>query len=155
MSGTNKKSFKRNKSVARNCCKLKVLKLFLTYLLVTLWINKIPVSDNRHFLFYILKNENKEEFLIGSILSTLRLIEGSMLRKRLSQGTLSNVHLNNYVSYFKFILLLPGDINVDPGPIIRKTNDILWELLPFHNCSFSTECMGYQLDSSSEISNDA
>ena len=115
----------------------------------------MTVSDNRHFLFQILKNENNEEFLIGRILPTLSLIEGSMLRKRLSQGTLSKVHLNNYVSYFKFILLLSGDINLDPGPITAKTSDILWELLPFHNCSFSTERMDFQLDSLPEISKDA
>ena len=32
---------------------------------------------------------------------------------------------------------------------------MLWELLPFHNCGFSTEQMDYQLDSLSEVSNDA
>ena len=32
---------------------------------------------------------------------------------------------------------------------------MLWELLPFHNFSFSTQRMHYQLDSLPEISNDA
>ena len=32
---------------------------------------------------------------------------------------------------------------------------MLWELLPFHSFSFSTEWMDYQLDSLPEISNDA
>ena len=32
---------------------------------------------------------------------------------------------------------------------------MLWKLLPFRNCSFSTEQMDYRLNSLSEISNDA
>ena len=51
-----------------------------------------------------------------------------------------------YGSYFKFILLLSSDINLKPGPTTTKRNDIVWELLLFHNCSFSTERIDYQLD---------
>ena len=47
-----------------------------------------------------------------------------------------------------------GDINLNPEPTTPKRNDILWEPLPFHNCSFSTEQMDYQLDSLSVVSND-
>ena len=81
-----------------------------------------------------------------------------MLRKRLPQDALSKVHLNKYGSYFKFILLLSGDINLNYGPTTTKTIDMLWELPflwePFHNCSFSTERMDYQHDFLHEISND-
>ena len=44
---------------------------------------------------------------------------------------------------------------MNPGPTAPKRNDILWELLPFHNCSFSTERMDYQFDPLSVVSNDA
>ena len=44
---------------------------------------------------------------------------------------------------------------MNPGPTAPKRNYILWELLLFHNCSFSTERMGYQLDPLSVVSNDA
>ena len=67
----------------------------------------------------------------------------------------TKVHLNKYGSYFKFILLLSGDINLKPGPTNPKRNDILWELLSFHNCSFSTEWIDYRLDPLSVFSNDA
>ena len=74
---------------------------------------------------------------------------------RRSHSFLLNVlDLNKYESYFKFILLLSGDINLNPGPTTPKRNDILWELLPFHDCSFSTEGMDYQLDPLSLVSND-
>ena len=65
------------------------------------------------------------------------------------------IHLNKYGSYFKFILLLSGDINLNPRPTVPKRNGILWELLPFYNCSSSTERMDYQHDPLSTVSNDA
>ena len=155
LSSANKKSFKRKNSVGRKCCQLKVIKVLLMHLFVTLLINKTAGIDNRHFFFNTLKNENKEEFLTYSTFCTLEQIEKNILRKRLSQDALSKVHLNKYKSYFKFILLLSGDINLNPGPTNPKRNDILWELLSFHNCSFSTEWIDYRLDPLSVFSNDA
>ena len=67
----------------------------------------------------------------------------------------TKVHLNKYGSYFKFILLLSGDINLNPGPTDPKRNDILWELHLFHNCNVSTERMDYELDPLFVIGNDA
>ena len=52
-------------------------------------------------------------------------------------------------------MLRSGDINLNPGPTTPKRNDMLWELLPFLNCSFSTEQIDYQIDSLPETSNDA
>ena len=125
------------------------------HLFVTLLINKTTGSDNRHFFFITLKNENKEEFLTYRTFYTFEQIEKNILRKWLSQDALSKVHLNKYGSYFKFILLLSGDINLNPGPTTPKRNDILWELLLFHNYSFSSERMDYQLDPLTVVSNDA
>ena len=128
--------FKRKKSVGRKCCQLKAFKVLLMHLFVTLWINKRTGSDNRHFLFNTLENENKE-FLTGRTSCTFQLIGKNILRKQLSQDALFKVHLYKYESYFKFILLLSGDINLNPGPNTAKRNDVLWELLSFHNCKFS------------------
>ena len=44
---------------------------------------------------------------------------------------------------------------MNPGLTSPKRNDILWELLPFYNCSFSTERMDYQLDPLSVVSHNA
>ena len=132
LGGANKKSFKCKNSVGRKSCQLKVLKVLLIHLFVTLLINKATGSDNRHFFFNPLKNETKKEFFTYSTFCTLEQIEKNILRKRLSQDALSKVHLNKYGSYFKFFLLLLGDTNLNPGPTAPKRNDILWELLPFH-----------------------
>ena len=130
-----------------------MLEVLLMRLFVTLLISKTG-SDNRHFFFNTLEEENKE-FLTYSTFCTLEHIEKKILRKRLFQDALPKVHLNKHGSYFKFILLLSGDLNLNPGSTAPKRNDILWELLPFHNCSFSTERMDSQLDPLSVVSNDA
>ena len=44
---------------------------------------------------------------------------------------------------------------MNPGPTGPKRNYMLWEFLPFHNSSFSTEQMDYQLDPLSVVSIDA
>ena len=44
---------------------------------------------------------------------------------------------------------------MNSGPTTPKRNDMLCKLLPFHNCSFSTERMDYQVDYLPEITNDA
>ena len=75
LSSANKKSFKRKNSVGRKCCQLKVIKVLLMHLFVTLLINKTAGIDNRHFFFNTLKNENEEEFLTYSTFCTLEQIE--------------------------------------------------------------------------------
>ena len=139
LSDANKASFKSKNSVGRKCCQLKVLKVLLMHLFVTLLINKTTGSDNRHFFFNTLGKENQEKFLTYGTFCTHEQIEKEILRKRLSQDTLSKVHLYKYGSCFKFILLLSGNINLNPGPTAPRRNDILWQLLHFQNCSFSTE----------------
>ena len=84
LSGANKKSFKSKNSVGRKCCQLKVLKVLLMHLFVTLLINKTTGSDNRHFFFNTLKNENKEEFLTYSTFCTLEQIE----KKNITEATI-------------------------------------------------------------------
>ena len=74
LSGANKKSFKSKNSVGRKCCQLKVLKVLLMHLFVTLLINKTTGSDNQHFFFNTLKNENKEEFLTYGKLTNATVI---------------------------------------------------------------------------------
>ena len=63
LNGTNKKSFNSKNSAGRKCCQLKMLKVLLMHLFVTLLINETTGSDNRQFLFNTLENENKGEFL--------------------------------------------------------------------------------------------
>ena len=41
-------------------------------------MKEAPNSDNRHVLLNVMNNENKEEFLMGSLFCTFELIEKSI-----------------------------------------------------------------------------
>ena len=137
LNNKNKKTFERNKSVSRKGCQLNTFKLWLMYPFVTLSLNKMSGSHKLQFLFNRLKCKNNEEFLKNGIFCTFELIEKSILRKRLSQDTLSNVYLNKYWSNFRFILLLSDYIYWNVRPIITARNGRLCKLL-LRSYSFST-----------------
>ena len=42
--------------------------------------------------------------------------------------------VNRYDSFFRFILLPLGDINVNPGPTTVNNNKVPLDALSFHNC---------------------
>ena len=63
-------------------------------------------------------------------------------KKILSYYALSNIHLRKHTSYFRFILLLSGDINLNPG---HYTN-----ISPFSNSSFSINYSRISLASNDE-----
>ena len=63
-------------------------------------------------------------------------------KKILSYYALSKIHLRKHTSYFRFILLLSGDINLNPGPY---TN-----ISPFSNSSFSINYSRISLASNDE-----
>ena len=76
------------------------------------------------------KQESRGIFNIDSYLM-MQAIEKSETTKFLSYYALSKVHLHMHKSYFRIILLLSGDINLNPGPNA--------DALPFSNESFSND----------------
>ena len=58
----------------------------LIHLFLTLLISKTPGSDSRHFLFSLLKNENKEEVLTGGIFWIFNLIENKYITEATVSG---------------------------------------------------------------------
>ena len=57
----------------------------------------------------------------------------SFLRCQLSYFALAKIRLHRYHSFFRFILFLLGDINVNSGPTTVTNNIIPLNNLPFHN----------------------
>ena len=68
-----------------------------------------------------------------------------MIRRQLSNYALSSIRLNNYKSYFKFILMLAGDIN-SPGPITTVDKNKMWDDLPSRNCNISVDWNDFDSD---------
>ena len=68
-----------------------------------------------------------------NFLEILGITKNSLLRCQLSYFALASIRLDRYDSFFRLILLLLGDINVNPGP--TTVNNIKTPLnnLPLHN----------------------
>ena len=62
---------------------------------------------------------------MDNIFCFLDLIGKSVLWKELTQDAPSKVYLNKYGFYFKFILLLLGDINLNPEAAAPTRNVML------------------------------
>ena len=55
-------------------------------------------------------------------------------RCQLSYFALANIRLHRCDSFFRFILLLQGDINVNPSPTAVNNSKVPLNALPFYNC---------------------
>ena len=62
-----------------------------------------------------------------------------MMRGQIPNYTLLSIHLNRNKSYFKFTLMLAGDINMNPRPITTIDNEHMWDDVPFRNYNLSID----------------
>ena len=76
-----------------------------------------------------------------------------MIRNKLPNYSLSNVHLNRCKSYFKFNLMLAGDRNLNPGPIKTVHNINMCDDPPFCNCKLSIDWTEPQFNIDNKSSN--
>ena len=83
-------------------------------------------------------DENTFLFILNKRLRDTRFNTEQFLRGQFFYFSLANIRLNRYDSFFRFILLLSGDINFKPVPTTVTNNIILLNTLPFHNCGEPT-----------------
>ena len=81
--------------------------------------------------FEVLKEQESRDIFNTDSYLMMQAIEKSETTKFLSYYALSKVYLHKHKSYFRIILLLSGDINLNPGPNA--------DVLPFSNESFSND----------------
>lgn len=74
--------------------------------------------------FDILRSADATDFLSLKVFNTLQSVEKSMIRRQLSNYAVSSIRLNKHKSYFKVIVMLTGDISLNPGPITAIDNDM-------------------------------
>ena len=92
--------------------------------------------------FEVLKCQDSKKILSKDSCLTMATIGKTKTKKTLFYYALSEIHLRNHKSYFRFILLLSGDINLSQGPYI--------DVLPFTNSSFSINYSRISLASNEE-----
>ena len=66
--------------------------------------------------FHTLEHQQKQEFVTNDCLSILEEIRGECLKNHLSASTLIRLKCKNHRLFFRFLLLLSGDIHLHPGP---------------------------------------
>ena len=116
--------------------------LFIICLILLL--NKIKQSKETRMSYNNVKNTIFFSINIFEIQDSTR---NSFLRCQLSNFALANIRVHRYDSFFRFILLLSGNINVNLGPTTVTNNSIPLNTLPFHNCGEITPTMSSESNS--------
>ena len=80
----------------------------------------------------------------------MELVEKTELLRRLPVYALSKIHLVRCGSFRKILLILPWDINLNPGPVHGIQNENLLHVLLFYDYIFSGDGFHYNPNSLSE-----
>ena len=129
------KPYKSCKTKNKNNHVFIILKRFLFCLLLSLFSYKINgIKTN----FEVLERQDSPEVFHKDSYFVMQDIAKNETKKILSYYALSKIVLRKHKFYFKHILLLSGDINLNPGPF------------PFSNSSFSGSESRFHLGSSDE-----
>ena len=78
-------------------------------------------------------NNKKNNFFLNKHLRHTRFSRNSFSRCQLSYFALANIWLHRHDSFFRFTLLLSGDININLRGTTVTNNSIPLNTLPFHN----------------------
>ena len=121
------KPYNLYKNTNKHYC-VTYVKQFFICLLVLLLLQKCNMMKIN---FEVLKEQESRDIFNTDSYLMMKAIEKSETTNFLSYYALSKAHLHKHKSYFRYILLLSGDINLNPGPNA--------DALPFSNESFSND----------------
>ena len=102
---------------------------------LVLFSSKTKQPKDTSMPYNCIKNSN---FFSLNILEILDITTNIFLGCQLSFFALANIRLHRYNSFFRLILLLSVDINVNPGPTKVNNNKVPLHVLPFSNCDEPT-----------------
>lgn len=110
---------------------LLLAKIALVIFLIEVVQNDLTNSDNL----------KRIHVLSMDFLEMIDLVKKSHLRCQLPYFVLNNIHLHRHVLLPRFVLLLSGDINLNPGPMNAVCNNIHIYVLPFNDSNESTKLL--------------
>ena len=92
---------------------------------------KFQINDGFHFNFSLLQKCLKNDFFNLETLTSCRRIHHITLHKNFVFLAVANLKCKKYTSFYKFLLLLSGDVSLNPGPIQRSPDmySTIWEPL--------------------------
>lgn len=136
-----------NKATRRKYVALSNLKLFFLCFFLFELLNKTEIRKSR---IENVKEGNTREFLCFHLIKSMKLVEKTELSRRLSVYALSKFHLDRYGSFWKILLILYWDINLNPGTVHGIQSENFLHVLPFHDCIFSRDAFYYNLNNLSK-----
>ena len=93
---------------------------------------KFQINDGFHFNFSLLQKCLKNDFFNLETLTSLHHIQHITLHKNFVFLAFTNLKCKNYTNFHKCLVLLSGDVSLNPGAIKRSPPDInstIWEPL--------------------------
>ena len=92
---------------------------------------KFQINDGFHFNFSLLQKCPKNDFFNLENLISCRHIQHITLHKNFVFLAVTNLKYKNYTNFYKFLLLLSGEISLNPGPVQRSSDisSTIWEPL--------------------------
>ena len=111
----------------------KYLKLcYLAMFLIVIFLLKIQIKDGLPSNFTSLQKCSTNEFFNLEAITSCHYIQHIILHRYLVCLAISNLKYRNYNSFYQFLLLLSGDVSLNPGPvqISPPVNVNIWE--PFN-----------------------
>ena len=135
---TKKKLTKRKKYKSGRKTNLSFFILHCSLMMIFLFLlsNKTEQPEDTSMPYNCIISLN---FFSLYLLEILDIITNRFLRCQFSCFTLPNIHLHKYDSFFRFILLLSGDINVNPDSTTVNNNNVPLNALPFYSCNEPTK----------------
>ena len=111
----------------------KYLKLcYLAMFLIVIFPLKLQIKDGLPYNFTSLQKCSTNEFFNLETITSCHYIQHIILRRNLVCLAMTNLKYRNYNSFYQFLLLLSGDVSLNPGPvqISPPVNVNIWE--PFY-----------------------
>ena len=111
----------------------KYLKLcYLAMFLIVIFLLKLQIKDGLPSNFTSLQKCLTNEFFSLETIISCHYIQHIILHRNLVCLAIANLKYRNYNSFYQFLLLLSGDVSLNPGPfqIFPPVNVNIWE--PFN-----------------------
>ena len=92
---------------------------------------KFQINDGFYFNFSFSQKCPKNDFFYLEVFTSCRHIQHITLHKNFVFLAVTNLKHKNYTNFYKFLLLLSGNVSLNPGPIQRSpdVSSTIWEPL--------------------------
>ena len=128
----NKSNMSKNSIASDNNTFFLIKLCYLAMFLIVIFLLKLQIKDGLPSKFTSLQKCSTNEFFNLETITSCHYIQHIILHRNLVCLAINNLKYRNYNSFYQFLLLLSGDVSLNPGPvqISPPVNVNIWE--PFN-----------------------